>query len=77
MGVPPEYVFDGAFQGSIVGIRLEDLRSATYMGRDSNSVESGKIPLLVGSIEDTVGRVTPVIRPIRPVFDYWKYTSGN
>jgi hypothetical protein len=75
MGVPPEYVFDGAFEGRVEGIRLEDRRRATYMGLDSDSVVSGKIPLLVGSIEDT--RVTPVIRPIRPVFDYWKYTSGE
>ena len=74
MGVLPEYVYDGAFTRN----SRMDPYVAKYMRLDNKgTVENYTIRLNEGNTGHYAGTMYPVIRLVRPIFDYWKYTSGQ
>ena len=81
MGALAEYVFDGTFQ-SARSSGAETVEAPIYGGRGPRAtyILNGKqerIARTAGSRGEGDARIAPVIRLVRPVFDYWKYTSGQ
>ena len=93
MGVLAEYVFDGSLiHVPREGLRAAHLSQHGEDGGYSRfSAHEGSSEFTVGNVRrsyfeelgaipGTVNRrvrVAPVIRLVRPIFDYWKYTSGQ
>jgi hypothetical protein len=73
MGVKSEYVFDGIF----VDARTNgEGRYAKHIDREEDGITDYNI-MPIDSGGGGSFRAYPLIRLVRPIFDYWKYTSGQ
>jgi hypothetical protein len=69
MGKFPEYIFDGAFEKAKTGPAGTSNRALF--------IAKGVAPTQIPVFEVKHLGFSPVIRVVRPIFDYWKYTSGQ
>jgi len=79
-GVETEYVYDGVFVHSSTANRFEREQEPEYvkhMDRTDNGITEYWImePESGGKADNKWSR--PTFRLVRPIFDYWKYTSGQ
>jgi hypothetical protein len=78
MGDTGEYVFDGEFifaPSEVAAQRVGPPPYAKFLKADKNAVSDGIVPR--NETGGTRWGAAPVIRVVRPIFDYWKYTSGQ
>jgi hypothetical protein len=82
IGWDSDFTIESELMPLLAGSREYNVgRAVKYYEQDLGEVDTGtfriaadrtRIPIMGHRV-----RVAPVIRPIRPVFDYWKYTSGQ
>ena len=76
MGVKSEYVFDGIFVQSPSATWSHEGEYAKHIDREEDGITDYDImPIESGGGGNFVAY--PLIRLVRPIFDYWKYTSGQ